>query len=95
MQPITEEVIPAETLKRIQSLSFFYDEFYKNVEEHNFSTRSYRYRIVAERIEEFEIHKYRNVVFAGFTRLQNLNKSCSTRCFALIIPTSSSRMVRG
>ncbi len=44
IQLFTEEVIPEQTLKRIQSLSFFYEEFYKTVREMDFSTRSYRYR---------------------------------------------------
>ena len=83
IQPITEEVIPAETLKRIQSLSFFYDEFYKNVEEHNFSTRAYRYQRVAERIEEFEIDKYQSVVFAGFYALTASEKKLFNKMLRL------------
>ncbi len=75
IQPFTEEVIPAETLKRIQSLSFFYDEFYKTIEYHNFSTRSYRYQRVSEKIEEYGIDKYRKVIFAGFYALTESEKT--------------------
>ena len=81
IQPFTEEVIPAGTLNRIQSLSFFYDEFYRTTEEHNFSTRSYRYRNVAEKIEELGIDRYRKVIFAGFYALTESEKTLFKRMF--------------
>jgi len=75
IQPFTEEVIPAETLKRLQSLSFFYDEFYKTIEDLHYSTRSYRYRTAAEKIEDFGIDRYRKVIFAGFYALTESEKT--------------------
>ncbi|MFZ2196928.1 MAG: hypothetical protein WAV13_04280, partial [Thermodesulfovibrionales bacterium] len=36
----SEEVIPEQTLKRLQSLSFFYEEFHKIVRETGHSTRA-------------------------------------------------------
>lgn len=74
IQHLAEEVIPADALKTIQSLSFFYDEFYKTIADRGFSTRSFRYRVAVEKVEEFGIDKCRKVIFAGFYALTESEK---------------------
>lgn len=69
IEPLTQEVIPEQTLQRLQSLSFFYEEFYKTIESMSFSTRALRYRAVSEKIEDTYIKQYEQVVFAGFYAL--------------------------
>jgi ATP-dependent helicase/nuclease subunit B len=73
-QPYMEEVIPVQTLQRLQSLSFFYEEFYKTIGERGLSTRSSRYRIAAEKIAGFGTGDYRKAIFAGFYTLTESEK---------------------
>ncbi len=75
IQPFTEEAIPEQTLLRLQSLSFFYEEFYKTAEKQGVSTRSLRYCAVAERIENSELSKFQQIVFAGFFALTKAEKN--------------------
>jgi CRISPR/Cas system-associated exonuclease Cas4 (RecB family) len=83
IQPFTEEVIPEQTLARLQSLSFFYEEFYKTVEKQGFSTRSLRYRRVAEAIGEVEAGKFYQIIFAGFFALTKIEKILFRRLLPL------------
>jgi len=73
--PYTEEAIPAQTLKRLQSLAFFYEEFYKIITQQGFSTRSLRYRAAADMIDESEIIMFKKVIFAGFFALTRSEKA--------------------
>lgn len=73
--PYTEDGIPEQTLNRLQSLSFFYEEFYKIVEEKGFSTRSLRYRAAAEMVVDPEIAVFQQVIFAGFFALTRYEKT--------------------
>ncbi len=70
-----EEVIPEQTLKRLQSLSFFYEEFHKIVREMGSSTRSLRYCAAAELIEDSDIYRFQQVIFAGFFALTRCEKT--------------------
>jgi ATP-dependent helicase/nuclease subunit B len=74
IQPYTEEVIPEQTLKRLQSLSFFYEEFYKTVKEMGFSTRSLRYRAAADSLDESGAAGFQQMIFAGFFALTRSEK---------------------
>lgn len=75
IEPLTQEVIPEQTLQRLQSLSFFYEEFYKTIESMSFSTRALRYRVVSEKAETANLSQYRQVVFAGFYALTKSEKT--------------------
>ena len=83
IQPFTDEVIPEHTLMRLQSLSFFYEEFYKTAEKQELSTRSMRYCTVAERIENTEMSKFQQIVFAGFFALTKAEKNLFKKLFSL------------
>ncbi len=63
---IAGENIPEPTAKSIQSLSYFYETFYKRLEEGHFSTRSSRYRAVSENIDRLDLDRFKRVIFAGF-----------------------------
>jgi CRISPR/Cas system-associated exonuclease Cas4 (RecB family) len=70
----TGEVIPEQTLARLQSLSFFYENFYKAIGEKGLSTRSVRYREVSKTIDESGLSCYGQVIFAGFFALTKCEK---------------------
>ncbi len=70
-----EENIPGQTLHRLQSLSFFYEEFYENVRELGFSTRSMRYGAAAEMIADCGTASYKQMIFAGFFALTRCEKT--------------------
>ncbi|MEK6656025.1 MAG: PD-(D/E)XK nuclease family protein [Nitrospirota bacterium] len=57
--------IPAEGMERLESLSAFYEEFYKAVESAGFSTRSVRYRAASEMIDKAKINNFQQMIFAG------------------------------
>jgi len=64
-----EEVIPRETVSRLQSLSFFYERFYEALAARGFSTQSSRYRRVVEEIRLELFADIDEIVFAGFFSL--------------------------
>ncbi len=66
--------IPEQTLKRMQSLSFFYDNFYNSISEHGLSTRSFRYREVSKNIDSIDLSEFNKLIFAGFFALTNSEK---------------------
>ena len=66
--------IPETTAKRLQSLSHFYEAFYKRVEEAHFSTRSSRYRVVSENIDRLNLDRFGKVILAGFFALTESEK---------------------
>ena len=66
IQPFAGEAVPEQTLKRLQSLSFFYEQFYEAVGARGFSTRSVRYRAAAEAIGEASLEKYSRIICSGF-----------------------------
>ena len=63
------EKIPEKVRKKLISLSQLYSIFYGELEKRGVSTRSLRYRRVAEEIESIKFEKYNNVVIAGFFAL--------------------------
>ena len=71
---IAGENIPEPTAKRLQSLSYFYETFYRRMEEGHFSTRSSRYRAVSENIERLNLDRFKKVILAGFFALTESEK---------------------
>ncbi len=71
---IAGESIPDPTARRLQSLSYFYERFYKRVEEGHFSTRSSRYRAVSENIDRLDLDRFERVIVAGFFALTESEK---------------------
>jgi ATP-dependent helicase/nuclease subunit B len=63
------ENVPEPTARRLQSLSYFYEVFYKKIDEAHYSTRSSRYREVSIRIEKVNFDQFRKIIFAGFFAL--------------------------
>jgi len=71
---IAGENIPEPTAKRLQSLSYFYETFYRGIEKDHFSTRSSRYRAVSENIDRLNLDRFRKVILAGFFTLTESEK---------------------
>ncbi len=65
IEQYADAAITAEGIERLESLSHFYEEFYKAVERTGFSTRSIRYRVVSEMIDKAEISNFKQMIFAG------------------------------
>jgi len=72
---IAGENIPEPTAKRLQSLSYFYETFYRRIEKDHFSTRSSRYRAVSENIDRLNLDRFRKVILAGFFALTESEKN--------------------
>ncbi|HDO36484.1 MAG TPA: hypothetical protein ENH07_09385, partial [Nitrospirae bacterium] len=70
---LAEDMIPRQSLERLQSLSALYHEFYRELEGMNLSTRSMRYGTVAERLTPSTLARSR-IVFAGFYALTRSEK---------------------
>jgi hypothetical protein len=66
---LASEKLPPRIQQQLATLSFLYERFYHELARQNLSTRSSRYRRVAERIEEFDTAPYRSLMFAGFFAL--------------------------
>ncbi|MCL4474619.1 MAG: PD-(D/E)XK nuclease family protein [Nitrospirae bacterium] len=66
--------IPEQTRNRVQSLSFFYEAFYKEMDALGFSTRAMRYRLAAERVDETDLDRYERMIFGGFFALTKAEK---------------------
>lgn len=89
IEPLTQEAIPEQTLQRLQSLSFFYEEFYRTVKRMSFSTRALRYCIVSEKIEDTDIKQSGQVIFAGFYALTTSEKTL----FKKLIPLDNTLFI--
>lgn len=75
IEPLLQGGIPEQALNRLQSLSYFYEEFYKEIEKQGFSTRSLRYRKVSENIEKTQLDHFQKIIFAGFFALTSSEKN--------------------
>ncbi|MBF0486889.1 MAG: PD-(D/E)XK nuclease family protein [Nitrospirae bacterium] len=86
---IADEKIPSETLKNLQSLSLFYREFYEVLAKLNFSTRSTRYRTVADRVGDIDLSAFDKIIISGFFALtkseKDLFKALSEKTNAMFI----------
>jgi hypothetical protein len=65
VEPLIETPLPPRTVGGLQSLSFFYDRFYRAITEAGFSSRSQRHVLAASGLTS-EMLPYRQIVFAGF-----------------------------
>jgi CRISPR/Cas system-associated exonuclease Cas4 (RecB family) len=74
VDPEAVRLIPEGSLARLQSLSWFYDRFYAELESAGLSTRSSRYRAVAAMDFDAALGRYRRKVFAGFFALTKTEK---------------------
>ena len=68
------EKIPEPTAQRLQSISHFYESFYKKMEEGRWSTRSSRYRMVSDAVDQVDLSPFRRIIFAGFFALTRSEK---------------------
>lgn len=75
IQPFIDNAVPEQTAKNLQSLFFFYDEFYKEIEKQNLSTRSTRYRTASEKFDEAGIDRFQKIIAAGFFALTECEKN--------------------
>lgn len=66
---LVEESIPKETRERLQSLSYFYERFTREVADRGFSTQASRYRAVAEDFHPGLFPDIDSLVLAGFYSL--------------------------
>lgn len=66
---ISGRKIPPTLRKKLLSLSNFHNLFYKHMEEHSLSTRSFRYRKVAESIDKINLDAMPNIYICGFFAL--------------------------
>ena len=66
VEPLEKEGIPPFSRERLRNLSFFYEEFYRWLTASGYSTRSIRYRAVAEEIVEAPLADYQQIFIAGF-----------------------------
>ncbi|MCX8012230.1 MAG: hypothetical protein N3A64_03640, partial [Desulfobacterota bacterium] len=71
---ITCENIPAETSRRLQSLSYFYQSFYQRIIQDSYSTRSLRYQEVASEIDKVNFDSFSKIILAGFFTLTSSEK---------------------
>ncbi len=69
VQTLVEQEVPPRSRERLQSLAYFYDAFYPAVREQGLSTRSSRYRLVAEAIEPGDLPVRGLIILAGFYAL--------------------------
>ena len=69
------EGVPGQTIERLQSLSYFYEQFYKDVNAIGLSTRATRYRLAVENTGEPALRKFSRIIIAGFFALTNTEKT--------------------
>lgn len=74
VDPEAARLIPDGSLARLQSLSYFYDSFYVELESAGLSTRSSRYRAVAAMDLGAALGRYHRKIFAGFFALTRTEK---------------------
>lgn len=82
IQPFTDQMIPEHALAGLQSLHFFYKNFYEKISRMCMATRSMRYRLAAENILASGIGRFERVIFAGFYALTR----CEKDLFAKLLP---------
>ncbi len=82
IENISSKMIPEQSAGTLQSISYFYDEFYEELKRKQYSTRSLRYRAVAEKIDGIDFSRFKKIIFAGFFALthseRNLFKKISS-----------------
>ncbi len=69
VQPLIEEQIPLSSRERLAELARFYRAFYPEAERLSLSTRSSRFRAIAETLSEADAAPYDKVILSGFFSL--------------------------
>ncbi len=77
------EAMPEPSLQRVLSFEIFYERFYQKINEECRSTRSLRYRSVAEKVEATDIRNFRKIIFAGFFALTATEKEIFNKLYNL------------
>ncbi|KAF0125266.1 MAG: hypothetical protein FD189_1788 [Elusimicrobia bacterium] len=62
---LPEDLRSASFVKKLESFSRLYSDFYAEAGKAGLLTRSMKYALVAERIGDFDAGKYENIIFAG------------------------------
>lgn len=75
-----DSLLPADLksdafIRKLESFSRLYADFYEAVEKEGLLTRSMKYAAVAARIPALDTARYQNIVFAGFFALTNAEKA--------------------
>jgi len=63
------DTFPQKAEERIETIIYYYEEFYKKVAALGFSTRSNRYRFASERVERAHLERFDPILLAGFFAL--------------------------
>jgi len=71
---LVEEGIPRRSLERLQSVSWFYERFYRHLREAGLSTRSMRYCTAADTCDAAVLAGFSEIVLAGFFGLTAAEK---------------------
>lgn len=79
-----DSILPADLrsasfIKKLESFSRLYGEFYAACEKENLLTRSMKYAEVAGGIDRFARERYENIIFAGFFALTSAEKTVLKR----------------
>ncbi|MBI1822502.1 MAG: PD-(D/E)XK nuclease family protein, partial [Nitrospirae bacterium] len=74
IEAFLEEGVPKLTGKRLRSLTWFYEIFYRRVESIGLMTRSDRYRYALDTFSQTALNPWRQIVFAGFFALTDSEK---------------------
>ncbi len=74
IRPFADETVPGHALARLQSLHFFYKNFYEKVSLLGLTTRSMRYRMAAGNLGEGAVDRFEKAIFAGFYGLTRSEK---------------------
>ncbi|MBI4352079.1 MAG: PD-(D/E)XK nuclease family protein [Elusimicrobia bacterium] len=72
---LPEDLRSASYIKKLESFSRLYGDFYDELEKEELLTRSMKYARVAGEIGKLDLSKYENIVFAGFFALTNSEKA--------------------
>ena len=81
IEAVLSEGIPKYTEERLASLTYFYDEFYKKAASLGFSTRSQRYQVAAQHVDQRGLGRYEHIIFAGFFALTHAEKIIFQKLF--------------
>lgn len=72
---LPEDLRSASFIKKLESFSRLYWDFYEELEKAGLLTRSMKYARVAGEIGKLDLARYENVIFAGFFALTNSEKA--------------------
>lgn len=61
-----QQTLSGYDAEQLGTLASYYTKFYEKAASENYSTRSLRYRQIANSIDNIELHRFSHVIFAGF-----------------------------